>query len=271
MQIRHGSALSKASISDSVKWLMQKSSVAAKPATRQVVQIPATVSNRDFLASYAQPGLVGLACGTTVVDRAIARAERHIDGGHCWGQWTHAFVFSERRSDGHLWIVESDLDIGKKRVQFGVQENRSGKYDDHSLYSSLAVLDFNLTEDLIQRVIGGALNLLAERTRYSLRELIGTWIALKRPALRERGNILARDHCFYCSAFVQYLYHQAGIGLTCGLDVKNTTPEDIARSPRPHTAYVLQREILGSRLQHTAERLQRRAGVRWRAVQRRKA
>jgi hypothetical protein len=250
---------------------MENSSIFGTPSSRQVVKIPATVSNRDFLAAYARPGCVGLACGTSFIDRAIARAERHIDSEKSWGQWTHAFVFSERRSDKHLWIVESDLQVYSKHIQLGVQENRGSKYDDCSIYSSLAVLDFGLTEELTQRVVTEALELVANRIRYSLRELIGTLIALRRPVMRERSNVLARDHCFYCSAFVQYLFQQAGVSLTSGLDVKNTTPEDIARSPRPHTAYLLQRQILASQLRQTAERLKRRVRVRWRAAQRRRS
>ncbi len=240
------------------------------PLLRQVVKVPTTVSNHDFLARYARPGCVGLACGTSLIDRAIARAERHIDPERAWGQWSHAFVFSERRSDQHLWIVESDLEVCKKRILLGAQENRSSKYDDESVYSSLAVLDFGLTETLTRRVVTEALELVANRVRYSLRELVGTLIALQQPGLRERSNVLAREHCFYCSAFVQYVFQKAGVGLTPGLDVKNTTPEDLARSTRPHTAYLLQRHILSSRLQHSTERLRRQVRVRWRAVRRRK-
>jgi hypothetical protein len=240
------------------------------PTSRQVVTVPAIVSNQDFLARYARPGCVGLACGTSFIDRAIARAERHVGNERCWGQWTHAFVFSERRADKHLWIVESDLQICRKHIQLGVQENRSSKYEDNSIYNSLAILDFGLAEELTGRIVTEALELVANRTRYSLRELVGTWIALKRPALRERSNPLAREHCFYCSAFVQYLFQRVGFGLTSGLDIKNTTPEDIARSPRPHTAYLLQRQVLSSRLRQTAARLKKQVRVRWRAAQRRK-
>src|SRR5438067_400109 len=86
------------------------------PALR-MIQVPIAVPNRDFLESYARPGCVGLACGTSLIDRAIARAERHVDDAKCWGKWTHAFVFSERRSDQQLWVVESDLQIHRKHIQ----------------------------------------------------------------------------------------------------------------------------------------------------------
>ncbi len=226
---------------------------------RKRVSAPIEMSNREFLARYARPGCVGLACGRTLIDRAIAHAERHVDRQKCWGQWTHAFLFSERRLDQHLWIVESDLQIHKKHLQFGVQENRASKYEDGSVYTSLAVLDFGLSEEVTRQVAAAALDLVANRTRYSLRELVGTLIALKRPSLRSKRNLLERDECFYCSALVEHLFSQVGVSLTAGLDVKNTTPEDIARSPRPHIAYLLQREILSSRIQHIARKLKRKS------------
>jgi len=238
------------------------------PPTPTVLRLPIGLSNRDFLEGYARPGYVGLASGTTLIDRVIARAERHIDSDMAWGQWTHAFVFSERRSDKHLWVVESDLQICRKHIQLGVQENRSSKYFDASLYSSLAVLDFGLSDELTLKLTTEALELVANRARYSLRELIGTFIALRRPALRERSNLLAREHCFYCSALVQYLFRQVGVDLTPTLDVKNTTPEDIARSPRPHTAYVLQRAIPHSEFRRVTDRLKRRVRARLRTVRR---
>jgi hypothetical protein len=46
----------------------------------------------------------------------------------------------------------------------------------------------------------------------------------------------------YCSAFVQHLFRKAGCDLSPGVNHKNTTPEDLARTVLPHVAYVLKRE-----------------------------
>src|SRR6185503_15611992 len=48
------------------------------------------MSNREFLERYALPGRVGLSGGVTLVDMAIARAERHLDASGKWGSWSHA-------------------------------------------------------------------------------------------------------------------------------------------------------------------------------------
>jgi hypothetical protein len=152
------------------------------PAKRQLIAVPAAMSNRDFLGAYARPGCVGLVRGTSLADRAIARAQRHVPGSQPAQAWTHAFVFSERRSDGELWVLESDLQIHRKQIQLGVQENRVWKYYDETAYASLAVLDFGLSKEQAILLLKEALNLLSDRTRYSLRELFGTLIALKRLA-----------------------------------------------------------------------------------------
>ena len=61
------------------------------------------------------------------MDMAICRAERHLDESERWGVWSHAFAFEGRRADGHHWLIESDLQLLRKHIQFGVQENRIAK------------------------------------------------------------------------------------------------------------------------------------------------
>ena len=223
------------------------------------------LSNREFLERHAAPGRVGLSGGTTIVDRAICRAERHLDPDQRWGVWSHAFLFEGVRADGHHWVVESDIQLQRKHIQLGVQENRITKYFDESLYASVAILDFGLTAAQMQTLIRESLDLVASREQYSLRELVGTLLALRRGGdLRGQANVLARDRSVFCSAFVQHLFRKAGLDLAPGVDVKNTTPEDIAKSPVPHTAWVLQREVPRSVIGQVGRRVKLRvkAGIR---------
>jgi len=198
-----------------------------------------TMSNREFLAKFAKPGMVGLAGGETLIDHVIARAQRHLDPEKKWGQWSHTFLIGEKRSDGNLWIIESDLDMHRKMIRLGAQENPVSKYHDDSFYSSLALLDFGLKDDEVTKVIAGGLELIAGRTKYSLRELIGTLIALKHPRLRNIKNPLQQPKSFYCSAFIRCLYMKAGIDIAPELDIKNTTPEDIWRSKLVREAWII--------------------------------
>src|ERR1043166_1709731 len=146
------------------------------------------LSNREFLERHAQAGRVGLSGGVTLVDKVICRAERHLDEQERWGAWSHALVFEGRRADGHHWVAESDLQIHRKHIQLGVQENRVSKYFDENLYTTLGVLDFGLPETQIALLLNEALELVATRARYSLGELLGTLIALRHPELRGRNN-----------------------------------------------------------------------------------
>jgi hypothetical protein len=106
-------------------------------------------SNQEFLERYAQAGRIGLCSGVTLIDKAICRAQRHLDPDEKWGTWSHVFLFQGRRVDGHHWVVESDLQVHREHIQLAVQENRVSKYFDEQLYTTLAVLDFNVSENQV--------------------------------------------------------------------------------------------------------------------------
>ncbi len=228
------------------------------------------LSNREFLERYAHPGRVGLSGGITLIDQAICRAERHLDPDERWGAWSHAFVFQGQRLDGHHWLVESDLQVHSKHIQFGVQENRIAKYFDEKLYTCLAVLDFGLTGPQVASILREGLELVASRTRYSVRELLGTLLALRKPELRGRSNLLSRDSSIYCSAFVQHLFRKANLDLAPGVDLKNTTPEDLARTPLPHVTYLLEREEAVAKLVSFRKRLRQTVDGRLKKLKRTK-
>jgi hypothetical protein len=243
-----------------------------QPTTAQSQTIVVTgLSNREFLELHARPGRIGLSGGITFVDKAICRAERHLDERERWGAWSHAFLFEGQRPDGHHWVIESDLQVHRKHIQLGVQENRISKYFDEELYTNLAVLDLGLTEEQITCLLREGLELVANRARYSLRELFGTLIALHRPEWRGRHNLLARESSMFCSALVQHLFRKTSLDLGPGVDLKNTTPEDIARTVLPHVTYLLQRQVLRSKLAALRTRLRRRVGARIRHLRRRRA
>lgn len=182
-----------------------------------------------------------------MIDIAITRAQRHIDREARWGCWSHAFLFQGQRGDGHHWVIESDLEVHRKHIRLGAQENRAAKYFNEDLYSTLAVLDFGLTDAQVSILLREGLELVASRARYSLRELLGTLIALRHPKMRGRDNVLSRERSLYCSALVQHLFLKIGIDFALDVDTKHTTPEDISRTPVPHVTYLLKRSPTSSR------------------------
>ena len=206
------------------------------------------ISNREFLEEYAHPGRVGLCGGATKIDLAIRHAQRHLHAERRWSDWSHAFLFEGKRVDGYHWVLESDIQILRKNIQLGAQENRISKYFDEKMFPALAILDFGLTEAQVTTLICNSLERIANHERYSMRELIGTLIALRKPELRAQENLLARERSSYCSAFVKRLFLDIGLDLVPGVTGKNTTPEDIVQSPLPHTKYLLVRDMPGEKI-----------------------
>ena len=68
---------------------------------------------------------------------------------------------------------------------------------------------------------------------------------------------------------MQHLFRKTGLDLAPGVDLKNTTPEDIARTALPHVTYLLQRRVLRSTLTQLKTRLRRHVGARVRQIKRR--
>ena len=199
------------------------------------------LSNEAFLERYAAPGRVGLAGGPSAIDKIIRKAQRRQRADGTWSHWGHAFLFEGRRQDGKHWVLESDIDFHRERVQIGVQENRVEKYHDESYFTELAILDFGADEAAVERMIGVGLDLVARRAQYSLRELVATYVKLRKPDERATKNRLAQDRAMFCSAFVQHLYLEIGIDFADAVDTKLTTPEDIAQTTVPHVTYLLRR------------------------------
>ena len=195
------------------------------------------LTNEEFFERYARPGRVGLIGGPELINRLIDRAQRHLDETGEWSRWSHAFLFQGKRHDGHHWVIESDLDIKRKHIRLGVQENRAAKYFDGTKTTAIAILDFGLTPEQEQRVLAGALELVAAGTRYSLREIAGTAWALRHAEWRPRENLLAREQAFYCSAFVRHVFAGVGVDLVAGIAEKNTAPVHLARTAVPHTQW----------------------------------
>lgn len=222
------------------------------------------LSNREFIERYAASGRIGLCGGITHVDLAIRHAQRHQHPQHRWSNWSHVFLFEGKRIDGQHWVLESDLQILRKNIQLGAQENRADKYFDEKMFPALAILDLGLTETKTAALLCEGLEFVARREKYSIRELIGTLIALKKPDLRAQENRLAREHSVYCSAYVQRIFQGIGIDLVPGVTHKHSTPEDVFRTPVPHVKYLLLREMPREKISALGRKIKTgvRAGLR---------
>ncbi len=201
-----------------------------------------TISNADLVDAHARPGCIGLVGGADWLNRAIRRMQQPGLRPTQRSHWSHAFICSGRRADGQHWVLESDLEMHRKQIRLGVQENRASKYFDDQAFPNLAILDLGLTEAQTAEVLTAALDLLAGLTRYSLREIVGTLLAVQSRRLRSRDNVLAQEGSVYCSAMVQHCYARIGMQFSDGLAVKNTMPEDIAATALPHQRHFIVRK-----------------------------
>jgi hypothetical protein len=205
------------------------------------IEIIKDLSNREFIEKFASPGCIGLVGANTPIDNSIKKMQKYISADGKESLWSHAFLYSSKRHDGHWWIIESDLEFHRKQMHLGVQENRAEKYYDEKHFPNLAILDLNLNEEQQNTVLGAALDLIHAKTEYSIREVFGALYTLLKKENRGGENVLAQDNALFCSATVQHCYSKINFNLAEGVSVKQLAPEDIASSSIQHSQYRLLR------------------------------
>lgn len=200
-------------------------------------------ANAAFIRKHAGPGRIGLCGGTDWINKVIRKAQAPLTNDGHRSLWSHAFLFSEQRLDGHWWVLESDLDLRYRQIRLGVQENRADRYFNDEAFPTLAILDFGLDDATTRQVQVAGLDLLSGLSSYSLSELVGTLFAMHSARLRKRDNLLAKEGALYCSAMVQHCYAAAGVEFTPGVHGKNIAPQDLYDSALPHKTHSLIRDL----------------------------
>ena len=194
----------------------------------------------EFFTTHYKPGMIGIVGTKGTIGSAIREAQKAVTMNGEASLWSHCFILGELRLDRRgtggtksksPYIFESDLkvDLFKSQLRNGAQENWIGKYCRERVENA-AVIDFGLSEDQRDDILATALQLVDEQVLYPIHELLGTWWAIiaKKQWL---PNPVDDPHAMYCSAFVRYCYKEAGRDfLGSGIDVSNTTPEDIAQA-----------------------------------------
>jgi len=194
----------------------------------------------DFFTAYYKPGIIGIVGSKGMIGMAIREAQKAVTTDGKASLWSHCFIFGDLRLDRRgaggtrsksPYLFESDLKVNlfKPQLRNGAQENWIGKWCGEEVENA-AVIDFGLSEDQRDNILGTALQLVDEQVLYPIQELLGTWWAIitKKQWL---PNPLDDPHAMYCSAFVRYCYKESGkdfIGTE--VSVSNTTPEDIAQA-----------------------------------------
>lgn len=65
------------------------------------MEVPGNSANAAFTGKHAAPGRIGLCGGRDWINRVIRKAQAPLTGDGHRSLWSHAFVFSEQRIDGH--------------------------------------------------------------------------------------------------------------------------------------------------------------------------
>ncbi len=193
------------------------------------------MNNEEFFDKYCAPGMVVLVGGSAFIDRSIKKAQKKITKNKTESLFSHAFLVSEKRIDGKWWVIESDLEIHRKQMRLGVQENRIEKYYDEKMYPNVAILDFKLQKKQIEMILKEALDIVSSRAKYSLREIFGVLFSFTSESERKKDNRFSQENSFICSTFVQHCYHKAQINFNESVSLKNITPEDIYSTLVAHT------------------------------------
>jgi len=200
-----------------------------------------------FFSDHYKPGLIGLIGGKDPIGLAIREAQELLTPDHSPSMWSHCFILGDMRLDRRgaekslvrsPYIFESDLKIKlfKPQLRNGAQENWIGKWCNDTI-DNAAVIDFGLSDDQRDTILGTALQLVDEQVLYPIQELLGTWFAIITKK-QWQENPLNDPHAMYCSAFVRYCYKEAGLDfLGNDISISNTTPEDIARAGATASAF----------------------------------
>jgi len=199
------------------------------------------MTNEEFFEKFASPGAVGLVGGSALIDKGIKKAQKKITKNKQQSAFSHAFIIGEKRIDGKWWVIESDLEIHTKQVRLGVQENRLDKYYDDKMFPNLAILDFKLPVKACKAILTEGLDLVAARSKYSLREIFGVLLSFTKEE-RKNENVFSQKNSFICSSLVQHCYNKAGICFDSEVSLKHITPEDIFNTLCIHTSEKIIRE-----------------------------
>jgi hypothetical protein len=194
----------------------------------------------EFFGAHYGRSRIGLVGTHDFVGMAVRHGQRKLTANGEPSLWSHVFIMGDIRPDRRgpggttgrsVYIFESDLhvDPGKTQLWNGAQENWVGKWCSE-LADHAAILDFSLTEEEKDAVLGTALQLRDEQIKYPLLELVGTWWAIIMQRLWA-PNPFDEPHAMYCSAFVRYCYRAGGRDfLGEEVAMSNTAPEHIAQS-----------------------------------------
>jgi len=179
-----------------------------------------------FWQANARPGYVGLIGIRFPLARLIGKSQAPLTPDGTPSLWAHAFIF-QKGHDDIPWIYESDIGFPRRGIFHWMpqaQENPVTKWSTTRI-TQACVLEAGLDEGQVEAALVRAQQLISQGIRYRVRDLLATWLAIRRGKL-EKENFLHSHDGLHCGAFVRTCLAAAG-GDSVGdeIAVCNTVPE----------------------------------------------
>jgi len=194
----------------------------------------------EFFMNHHTPGAIGLVGSSKGIYYAVRVAQKSLTKDGKVAKYNHCFLLDDLRWSHHgaggamakaQYILESDYYIHPEHYQIrcGAQENWIAKWCDTSIEHA-AVVNFGLNAAQRKEVLATALQLVDEQVKYTVAELIGTWLAIITLQLW-KPNPFDAPHAMYCSSYARYCYRKAGRDfMGSSVSISNTAPEHIAQA-----------------------------------------
>ena len=197
---------------------------------------------KGFLERYGLTGRIGITGGTEITHRFVRFGQFSVSADKRTSLWSHVVIFS--REHGDLFIYESDASPVRDTLFFrtGAQKNPAEKYYSQKKWEYFAILDFHLTDDQTETVIGSCRRMIEGRIRYPVIGLVSTGIHYILGIADKRAQAEA-PRSMFCSAFVQKAFQEAGVRFHPTIPFQHLGPEHIWQSRKDHTTYLRRKEM----------------------------
>jgi len=193
----------------------------------------------SFFQQHYAPGRIGLVGARDAVGMLIRNGQRGLTADGNASKWSHTFIFGDRRndgrSDGSIYIFESDLRVDPKHWQVlnGAMESRVVKWCGDEI-DNACVLGMNLTPQETSRIVSEGLRLAYDdqHLQYPVGELFGTLLAILTGRMGRR-NVFDDRYAVQCATYVRMTYQVIGKDpLTGETHISNTSPEKLYQSTK---------------------------------------
>jgi hypothetical protein len=196
--------------------------------------------NQELLAffnRYYAPGRICLVGADDAVGIIVRTGQITLTVDKNPSKWSHAFLMGLRRddgrSDGSIYIFESDLRVNTKnwQVHNGVMESRLVKWCGNNIEHA-CVLALSNSINKSNAIIRTALEYAYDehRLHYPISEMFGTLRAILTKSA-DKMNIYNQAYAVQCATFIRMCYQNINEDfITNGIHSDNISPEVIYQS-----------------------------------------